>query len=301
MRILITGGAGFIGSHVVDLLMEKKHDVFVVDNLSTGRRENLTNYTGFADLDILNRAQLNAVVEGFSPDAIIHLAAQAAITTSTKDPIKDLEINAIGTLNVLQAALKNNVKKFIFSSTSAVYDENIVSDGIGEDAPLRPSSPYGISKLAAEFYIRTLFPEAVILRFGNVYGPRQVPIGENQVIARAIRHFEYGDAFQIFGSGSQTRDFIYVKDVARAVCMAFENRGGVFNISSGVSTSINAVIEIISRRYATKELIEHTTNEDTRQGVRLQVAEAFYHFGFSAGFPIETGIWQTIDWWRDKK
>lgn len=305
MRVLVTGGAGFIGSHVWDLLWSQGHRSFILDNFSTGNKKNISKAqeNGFLCLgDISDKADVDGIVGTLVPDAIIHLAAQAAISTSIEDPVRDLEINAKGTLNIIQAALKYGVKRFVFASTSAVYWDIGVAkiNGTTEIDRLGPDTPYGISKLAAEQYVRTLFPESVILRFGNVYGPRQIPIGENQVITRMIKHLKYGEEFYIHGSGNQRRDFVYVQDVSQAVLLALTGECGTYNIATGESHSVNDIAKIIETYYGVKGYKwDHTDQEDPRKNVKLNVdlAERYLHWTPKVKLMTE-GLLRTIGWWE---
>lgn len=307
MRVLISGAAGFIGSHVAELLQKYDNQVLIIDNFCTGKMDNILNLLSLAphdvkmlegditDADFVQRAFCT-----FKPDAVIHLAAQAAISTSINNPVQDLRVNGIGTLNMLCAAVKSNVDRFVFSSTSAVYRENVgFMFKTKEDDRLGPGNPYGISKLAAEFYVRTLFANHVILRFGNVYGPRQVPIGENQVIARMIRHFKYGDKFYIFGNGEQNRDFVFVKDVAEACHYALYGTKGTYNIASGRSTSVNAIARIVEECFGVPGYKwEHTDKSDPRKHVCMNVGAASGGLGWNPTTDIGSGIRQTIEWWE---
>lgn len=216
MKILCTGACGFIGSHVVDLFLKEGHKVLCLDDLSSGRRDNLPPKADFFEINIGSWYDLVAEFVDFEPEVVIHLAAQPSICESFDNPVRDGYINVMGTLNVIRASMKTGVQRLVFSSTSAVYSELFSTLLLSEDFPRLPQSVYGISKLAAESYARLLMPEnSVVLRLGNVYGPRQIPLGENQVIPRMIRHFEKGDKFFIHGDGLQERDFVYVEDVQK--------------------------------------------------------------------------------------
>jgi UDP-glucose 4-epimerase len=308
-RILISGGAGFIGSHAADALHKAKHDVLVIDNFSTGRMENLTmyladggNYTDtdvrLCDGDVWSFPTMLEVFQNFKPEVVVHLAAQAAISTSKENPIRDMEINGIGTLNIIHASLKFGVKRIIFSSTSAVYREQKHLK-TKEESTLEPNTPYGISKLAAEGYVRSIFGNSVILRFGNVYGPRQVPIGENQLISRMIRHFKYGDMFFIHGSGNQTRDYIYVSDVVKAIMCAIKGPAGTFNVASGQSISVNEIGAILERRYGVVGYPwAHTNVEDPRKRICMDIGHAEHKLHWSPEVKIIDGINRTADWWE---
>lgn len=302
MRVLVTGGAGFIGSHVVDLLLDHGHDVRVVDNLSTGRIENIPDtHPLLIVADVSSAGSIRGIFRDFRPHAVVHLAAQAAISTSIQNPSFDLTVNGQGTLNVLRAAIDYHVNRFVLASTSAVYSHSGIQrpHGIYEVDDMGPDTPYGISKLAAEGYTRTLFKNSVILRFGNVYGPRQVPIGENQVISRMIRHMKYGDEFYIHGSGNQRRDFVYVTDVAWAVLAALGGHAGTYNIATGETTSVNALAKIIESYYGVKGYSwDHTDKEDARKSVKLNIKHAQRDLKWKPGVKILQGINSTIEWWE---
>lgn len=312
MRVLVTGGAGFIGSHVCDALYRAGHLPFVIDDLSTGKIENVANYTtreGHVNIgSICDVDYVNNIIVSIKPHAIVHLAAQAAISTSIENPVRDLEVNAKGTLNLIQATLKYGVKRFVFASTSAVYDESRPpGKSIDEYFPIGPNTPYGISKLAAEGYVRTLFPFATILRFANVIGSRQVPIGENQVLSRMIRHFKYGDKFYIHGSGHQKRDFIYVTDVADAIISSLRREdgsymAGTYNIGTGEAHSVNEMANIVEKYYGVPGYKwDHTDQEDPRGYVCLNISSAKAAFGWEPKVKFYQAVNQTIDWWESLK
>lgn len=317
MRILVTGGAGFIGSRLCDVLRYIGHNLVIVDNFSTGKESNLGNISGamLHRVDIVDDKKVDRVLSDSKIDAIVHLAAQPAITTSWSDPALDLRVNGVGTINLLRSALKYGVKRFIFSSTSAVYAEKERHEPSGyrqipllENDTVGPSSPYGISKLAAEGYVRTLFPESVILRFGNVYGPRQVSIGGNQVIPLMIRHLEFGDEFYIHGSGNQKRDFIYVDDIVDAIVKSLGGESGTYNIGTGSSVSVNQIGFILqdmcgsslqdmcgSKDFEWK----HTGQEDPRPYVCLDNSLAKFGLDWEPKVDIADGLSRTVDWFKE--
>jgi UDP-glucose 4-epimerase len=240
MRAVVTGGAGFIGSHLVDALVARGDDVLVVDDLSTGRRERVHPDARFLQLDIRDREGVAGAWAADRPEVCFHLAAQADVRVSVADPARDAEVNVLGTINVLQAS-HDHETQVVFSSTGgAIYGE--CEEPAPETAPREPISPYGTSKLAGEEYLamaNRLYGEGhVALRFGNVYGPRQDPHGEAGVVAIFFGRLLEGQPPRIFGDGSQTRDYVYVGDVVRATLLAAGHAGGVFNVGTGVETSV---------------------------------------------------------------
>jgi UDP-glucose 4-epimerase len=301
MNVMITGGAGFIGSHTANLMAERRFKVMVLDNFSTGKSENLKGYSGgLADCDITNEKQLELVFRQFRPDVILHLAAQSAITTAWDDPGKDEHVNIRGTLNLLMLARKYSARRFVFASTSAVYGPGSPIMASREFFSPKPETPYGVSKMAAENYIRLFFDNHVILRYANVYGPRQRPIGENQVVARAFAHFCHGADFQVVGDGNQKRDFVYVEDVAHANYLsAIGGEAGTYNVASGYSYSVNAVLAEIERYYAVKGYgWVHTRNQDKRGSVYLSGDKFRKTFGWMPMIGITKGITRTAEWWK---
>ena len=246
MHVVITGGAGFIGSHVCDCLLRAGHAVTVIDNLSNGRRSNVPAAAAFLQLDIRD-PETHAAIVRIRPDAIIHHAAQISVGRSVTDPSTDMEINTGGTLRLLEAAVAAGTRKFIFASTGgAIYGEQRYFPA-DEHHPLAPISPYGISKMAAEQYLhcfqRLHGISGTVLRYSNVYGPRQDPTGEAGVIAIFCQCLLTGTPPRINGDGNQTRDFVYVEDVARAnLCALHADVQGTFNISTASETSINELL-----------------------------------------------------------
>lgn len=307
MRILVTGGCGFIGSHVVELLVKKQHEVMILDDLSTGVMEWVQDVivkhpkkVNFDLCTITSWDHVDVLMKAFRPDAICHLAAQPAISTSWGNPILNAQVNEIGTLNLLVSAGEHGVKRFIFTSTSAVYKET--TQLTTETSPREPCSPYGISKLAAETYVRSIFPNSVALRLGNVYGPRQVPIGENQVVPRMLRHFLYGDDFAIHGDGEQKRDFVFVEDVADAFLLALWGKPGVYNIASGVRTSVNEVAKHMEAFYHVPGYEwQHTKLQDPRRDILLDVSAARRELGWKSEWTLLEGLTKTAAWWNGRK
>lgn len=245
MKAIVTGGAGFIGSHLVEELLRQGFEVHIIDNLSTGKRENVPSEAFIHVLDICS-TQVRSLIINIKPDFVFHLAAQADVTTSINRTIDDANINIIGTINLLEACKVADVKKFIFASTSAVYGE-IQKERITETDLTRPISYYGHSKLTAEKYIelynRYFQIPYTILRYGNVYGPRQIAKGEGGVIAIFINNVTKKEPLIVYGDGEQTRDFIHVFDVVQANLAAMEKgHNEIIHVSTGKPTSINEII-----------------------------------------------------------
>lgn len=302
MRILVTGGCGFIGSHVVDLL-RRNHEVVIVDDLSTGGNKPSGDEVKVFILTIgFSPETLQNVLEEFKPEAIVHLAAQASIIESESNPNLDLMKNGVGTLHLVQSAKAVGVRRFVFASTSAVYQYS-AKKALTEKSRLEPESPYGISKLAAEQYIRWVFPnQHVILRLGNVYGPRQVPLGENQLIARLIKHFKYQEPFAIHGDGKQERDFVYVGDVARAFKISLNGKAGTYNISYGMPLPINDAALTMAELWGfpAYEFAHERNRHDTRRRVWLDVGKANAELGWVADCDLQDGMQKTLDWWNER-
>jgi UDP-glucose 4-epimerase len=298
MRALVTGGAGFIGSHVVDALIARGDHVTVLDDLTTGRRENVNDLASLQEASITDAAAVGHVMDGARPEVVFHLAAQIDVRRSVEDPGFDLQVNVGGTLNVVEAARDLGVGHVVFASTGgAIYgDAEVVPTP--EDATERPLAPYGQAKLAAEGYLRLLGDlygvRATSVRFANVYGPRQDPLGEGGVCAIFCGAAVSGSPVTIFGDGEQTRDFVYVGDVVDACLQAAVGAGfGPFNIGTGVETSVNALAA---------ELGVEATREPERPGeVRrscLDPARAASELGWRPTTTLERGLELTLEWAR---
>jgi UDP-glucose 4-epimerase len=247
VRAIVTGGAGFIGSHVVEALLARGDEVTVVDDLSNGKVENLPAGTPLVERDV--REGVGDVFADARPEVCFHLGAQFDVRVSVERPTHDASVNVLGTLQVLEAARAQETQVVFSSTGGAIYGE---CDGPAtEDAPRRPISPYGISKLAGEEYVagwnRLFGSRHVSLRFANVYGPRQEASLEGGVIAIFLERLAAGEKTTIFGDGEQTRDFIYVGDVVRGVLAAADHAGGIYNIGTGIETSVNE-LDAVCRR-----------------------------------------------------
>jgi UDP-glucose 4-epimerase len=248
MKVVVTGGAGFIGSHLVDRLINRGNDVFIIDNLSTGSANNVHPLATLYKLDICDKA-VNELFLKIKPDVVFHLAAQADVTQSLLDPSHDANINIMGTLNILEACREVKVKKLIFASTSAVYGD-VQDELITEKNMVSPISYYGLSKLTAESYIRQYYKlyqlPYTIFRYANVYGPRQKSKGEGGVVAIFIDKLKGEEPLIVYGDGEQTRDFIYVSDIVDANFLAIEKgTQETIQLSTGQKTSINQLIQVL--------------------------------------------------------
>ena len=257
MRVVVTGGAGFIGSHVVDALVTRGDEVHVLDNLATGSRDNVAPTATLHVGDI--RTDAGTIFDEVRPDLCVHLAAQADVSTSVQRPDYDAEVNVLGTVRVLEAARAHGAQVVFSSTGGAIYGE--CDKPATELAPRRPLSPYGIAKLAAEEYLagwnRLYGTGHVALRFANVYGPRQSASLEGGVVAIFLERMAAGEPTAIYGDGGQTRDFVYVGDVAEAVLAAAGHTGGVFNIGTGLETSVSELHAACRRATGSAELPSH--------------------------------------------
>ncbi len=251
MRVLVTGGAGFIGSHVSEALLVRGHEVTVVDDLSSGKRGNVPEGADFHEADV--RTGCAEIFRSFRPDALCHLAAQMDVRRSVREPDFDADVNVLGTVRLLESCVAHGVGKVVFASTGgAVYGEQNEFPA-PENHPQYPVSPYGVSKLAGERYLHYYraqhgLPYAA-LRYANVYGPRQDPHGEAGVVAIFSGNLAEGQPSTIFGTGEQTRDYVYVGDVARANVLALEGDApdGAYNIGTGIETSVTELYERMRR------------------------------------------------------
>jgi UDP-glucose 4-epimerase len=247
-RAIVTGGAGFIGSHIVDALRAQDTDVLVIDNLSSGKADNVPEGTRLETADVRD-PEIAAIVKNFEPSAVFHLAAQMDVRRSVEDPLFDNEVNVYGTVNVLAAALAAGAQRFVLASTGgAIYGE-VDQIPTPETVPAEPIAPYGISKLCAERYVHYYNDNGLpgtVCRFGNVYGPRQDPHGEAGVVAIFGSRLLDGEPCTVFGDGGQVRDYVHVSDVVRACLAAVDVPGGTFNVGTGVGTSVNRLYEILA-------------------------------------------------------
>ncbi len=306
MKALVTGGAGFIGSHVAEALLADGDEVLIIDNLSTGKKANLPQKAAFLELDICSDELKNVVLE-YKPEVIFQLAAQIDVQKSILDPAFDAYVNIVGAIKLLEAAREGKVKKIVYSSSAAVYGEPCFLP-VTEDHRLMPLSAYGISKHTVEHYLsayKKLYNiDYSILRYGNVYGPRQDPLGEAGVVAIFTDRVLKGETCFIFGDGKQTRDFIYVKDIARANLLAAKTPGSqVVNIATGIETSINEVFTSLRDLSGQKQ--SQAIRKQQRQGeirrMVMSTEKAKKEIGFNSKYNFSVGIKETIAYYRNGK
>jgi UDP-glucose 4-epimerase len=296
LRAIVTGGAGFIGSHVVEALLARGDEVVALDDLSNGKRENVPGGARLVVADI--REPLDKDFDDVRPDVCFHLGAQVDVRVSVDRPAHDADVNVRGTIRVLEAARRHDTQVVFSSTGGAIYGE---CDGPApEDAERRPLAPYGVSKLAGEEYLaaynRLYGTRHVSLRFGNVYGPRQDPHGEAGVVAIFVGKLKAGESPKIFGDGRQTRDYVYAGDVARATLAAAGQNGGVFNVGTGQETSVVELYELC-RRIAGSELEAEPAPPRLGELQRsvLDVSLAQRELGWQAEVSLEEGLRRTWD------
>lgn len=302
MNILVTGGAGFIASHIVDAFIEAGHNVVIIDNLTTGREENINPKAKFYKADI--RDDLSKIFEEHKFDVVNHHAAQIDVRRSVTDPIYDAQVNILGTLNLLQNSIKYGVKKFMFASTGgAVYGEQdyFPADEAHKQQPL---SPYGISKLAVEkylyFYKEVHKLNYTILRYANIYGPRQNPLGEAGVVCIFLDKILAGAQPIINGSGEQTRDYVYVKDVVKANLLTLnEEESEIYNVGTGIETSVNELFRLINENFNNQIKEVHGPAKPGEQMRSVITSEKLYKkFGWKPNTLLRDGLRETIDYYK---
>ena len=311
MRYAVTGGAGFVGSHLVDRLVAEGHAVLVVDSLVTGRLDNLAEVRRryprrmtFHQIDIRDH-NLAGVFRDFRPDAIAHLAAQASVVVSVRDPMLDAGVNVVGTLNVLEAAVAGGAGRVVLTASGgAMYGERKTLP-IPETVPRNPESPYGISKAIGEMYARFYERHHSLtvpsLALANVYGPRQDPFGEGGVVAIFAGRMLAGEAPTIFGDGTDTRDYVFVEDVVDAFCRALERGKGVVNVGTGVETSTNEVHRAIAAACGYRAAPVHGPSRpgDLHRSA-VDIRRAAKEIGWEPFTDFPEGARITVDWFRER-
>lgn len=303
-KALVTGGAGFIGSHVAQLLAEDGYDVVVLDNLATGYRENLEGlkHVRLVEADVRDASVIDQLTDG--AEVIFHLAASVGNTRSIENPLYDSDVNVLGTLRVLEAARRARVRKVVSSSSAAIFGE-LKHLPIREDHPCEPDTPYGVSKLAEEkhclAYAKLYELEAICLRYFNVYGLNQRYDAYGNVIPIFAHSLLRGNPLTIYGDGEQTRDFVNVRDVARANILAAQTRGlsGAFNVASGDALTINQLVELMRQAIGTDVTVEYgpPRKGDVRHS-RADISAARIAFGYAPGLKLAEGLAEYIDWAR---
>ena len=305
MRVCVTGGAGFIGSHLVDRLIALGHTVLVIDNLTTGVREFVNPKAVFIEMDVRD-ANIESIFADFKPQVVFHEAAQTMVPASMENPKMDCDVNLLGLVNILEASRKHKVEHFLMPASAAVYGD-LDTLPLTEDMIGKPTSFYGLTKLTGEGYLR-IYEQAfglktVCFRYSNVYGPRQGDGGEGGVISIFTRLINEGQGLTIFGDGEQTRDFIYVDDVVEANIKAMNHPEltGVYNISTNTSTSVNKLVSYF-KSISNKDLpvyYEAERTGDIRHS-RLCNQKAKVDFDFLATVDLERGLRDTISYFKGK-
>jgi len=304
MKILVTGGAGFIGSWVADAYIGEGHEVLVLDNLSSGIRGNIPQNAKFIEGDITDREVVDKVISGFKPDIVNHHAAQIDVRKSVEDPVFDAGVNIIGSLNLLETCVARDVGKFIFASTGgAIYGEpeDIPAD---ETTPPMPISPYGTAKYSVEKYLQYYkcihSLDYVALRYANVYGPRQNPHGEAGVIAIFCNRILSSQDCLVFGDGKQTRDYVYAGDVARANVLALGISEGSCNIGTEIETSVNGLIDELKAASGEQLRVKYMDQRPGEvQSISLDVKLAGKVLGWTPETTLSEGIQNTWLWFKE--
>jgi len=305
MKVLVTGGCGFIGSHLVDKLVEKNYEVVVLDNLSTGKKERLNQKAKLIIADITNGKEIEEIFSLEKPQIVVHAAAQVMLRKSIEEPILDATTNIIGTINVLEACRKSGVKKIIYTSTGGARYGNPKYLPTDENHPLEPNAPYGISKHSAEHYVKAYSAlygfDYLIFCFGNVYGPRDDPKCK-RVTAIFSDQILNGAQPIIFGDGGQTRDFIYVLDIAEFIANSIEKtpEHKLFNLANGTQVSVNQIFEDLKKISGYKGEAKHieAVNGEIRDIV-LDTTLAQKELGWKPNTSLEEGLKETFEWMKN--
>lgn len=304
MKVLVTGGAGFIGSHVVDTLIEDGFEVVIADNLTNGKTENINSKAKLYQVDITSD-KLKNVFEKEKPELVCHQAAHINVRNSVKNPIFDSEHNILGSVNLLELCKEYNIKKVVYASSGGAIYGNPEYLPCDEKHPIQPVSPYGVSKFAVElflsYYYKIFGLKFCSLRYSNVYGPRQDPLGEAGVVAIFANRFLSNKQCTIFGDGNQTRDFVYVKDVARANLLALKSscKACAVNIGVGSETSINELYDKIRELFTSeKEAIHGPAVKGEVYKIYLDIAKAKKVLGWQPEYDFDQGLKETIAWFK---
>ena len=306
MKVLITGGAGFIGSHILAQLQGRRDmDVVVFDNLSSGSKEHVPAGMELVEGDVCDEAAVDALFADHHFDAVIHLAAQTMVPTSVEQPVLDCQINLEGVLHVLEACRIHGTRHILFSSSAAVYGDNLHIP-LKETERLVPTSPYGITKMTTEHYLRVYHElygmDATVFRFANVYGERQGEKGEGGVVSIFCKLLSQHQGITVFGDGNQTRDFVYAGDIAQAIIRALPLKGyHTMNVSTGQETSINDLICSFEKAVGYTVPVQYTaprTGDILRSVLSNETLKR--DLGFVPAMNLEEGIRRTYDWYRSQ-
>lgn len=303
MRTLVTGGAGFIGSHLVDALLAEGHQVCVVDNLATGSRSNVNPAAEFVEADVRSQEEIGAICRRVAPATVFHLAAQTLVVRSASDPVRDAQINVLGTVNVVRGAIEAGSRKLIFASSGGTVYGNAELQPVPETNALNPISPYGVSKVAGEHYVRVLCGQAgmasTILRYGNVYGPRDIPASQH-VITAFLHALLKDERPVIEWDGEQAKDYVYVGDVAAAHIRALDaGDGEAFNVASGSEISVNEIFrQVCQLMDATVEPLHRERRPGDVRRFTLDCSKADRMLGWRPVTPFAGGLQQTVGYFR---
>lgn len=306
MNVLVTGGAGFIGSHIVDRCVQEGHQVSVIDDLSTGKKRNVNRDAVFYKMDI-SSARVDRVFRNERPVVLVHMAAQMNVRRSTEDPRFDAQVNILGTINLLEHAVKHGVRKVVFASSGGtVYGEQEAFPA-SESHPLQPLSPYGISKLTCEYYLKYFEYVAgvkrVALRFANVYGPRQNPEGEAGVVAIFTQKMLRGEQPLINGNGMQTRDYVYIGDVLEAVMRCLHPEvAGIYNVGTGQETTVNTIFsELKTLTNSNCKEIHGPAKTGELERSALDAGKLSKDTGWEPGTSLAEGLKETVQFFREQQ
>lgn len=307
MKILVTGGAGFIGSQVADAFIEAGHEVAIIDNLSTGFSKNINPKAKFYEIDLEHKPEVDQTLAEFKPEVVVHHAAQVDVRVAVADPLKDAYNNIIASLNLILAAEQVGVKKIIYANSGGAGYGSPASENIPckEDTPIAPISPYGVSKMTVERYLYsrhiTNGLNYVALRYGNIYGPRQ-SFGEAGVCAIFTHKLLHDEPCTIFGDGSQERDYVFVKDVVAANLLALSDKAvGAYNVGTGQGVTTQEVYDAVKEATGSKLEVQYAPERPGEiQRIVLDSTKLQQELGWQPSVTFREGITQTVDWMRQQ-
>jgi len=299
-RIIVTGGAGFIGSHVADAYIKDKHKVAIIDNLKNGNKRNINKKAKFYHVDIANRKELKEVFEDFKPNFVNHHAANSMVRVSIEKPYYDARINILGSLNIINLSQEFKVKRFIYINSGGAGYGKPEKIPVKESHPIRPMSPYGASKHAPEKYLYVFNYlgglDWLSLRYANIYGPRQDPNGEAGVVAIFIGKMLKNEKPKIFGKGDHTRDYTYIDDVIKAntIALTKKTKSKIFNIATGIETSVTQIYKMVKKELSSKVKALHTKEVPEVERISLDTSLAKKELSWVAKTSLRNGIKKTI-------